>query len=274
MVLRWIGIYDLGGVGMAMRKSKIAFKFACERLGTAVFFWTFTFRDCLDVKEARKQWNTFLTRLRKQYPNFHGVRIFEMHDHHGVHVHLLTTRWISVVDLRAIIASARKTSWGRIHVVRARPGISSYLAKYLSKDRPACLKGWRLWAGFGRWEWTRVKDVVFESTSSQIYRACKEAYKWEGNSRFFQRMRFVFALEVRTICNGWQPGYGPYGKPLDVFARRVAWNRADRPLLASDQEPVRQALFLSLGARLKVTFGCLPIFYGEYWLLIIPNGLW
>ena len=216
MVRRWIGTYDHGGVEKAMRKSKIAFKFACERLGSAVFFWTFTFRDCLDVNEARRQWNTFLTRLRKRYPNFHGVRIFEMHEHHGVHVHLLTTRWISVVDLREIIATARKTNWGRIHVVRARHGISSYLAKYLSKDRPACLKGWRLWAGFGQWEWTRVKDVIFESMFSRLYRACSVAFNWKGNKHFFDRMRLVFALEMRTISEGWDVGKGPLGKPFGM----------------------------------------------------------
>ena len=139
-----------------------------------------------------------------------------MHEHHGIHVHFLTSRWISVVDLRAIIASARKSSWGRIHVVRARHGISSYLARYLSKDRPTCLKGWRLWAGFGRWEWTRVKDVVFDSMSSRIYRACREAYAWKGNKNFFQRMRLVFVLEVRTICEGWEIGKGPCGKPFRI----------------------------------------------------------
>jgi hypothetical protein len=39
-----------------------------------------------------------------------------------------------------------------------------YLAKYLSKDRPACLKRWRLWAAFGDgWEPTKVKDLIKES---------------------------------------------------------------------------------------------------------------
>ena len=33
-------------------------------------------------------------------------------------------------------------------------------AKYLSKERPECLRRWRLWAGFGAgWEWTKVKDL-------------------------------------------------------------------------------------------------------------------
>ncbi len=202
-----------------MTKSKAAFQFACQRLGNEVFFWTFTFRDCLDVKEARKQWNTFLTRLRKRFPEFSGVRVFEMHENHGIHVHLLTTRWLPVVALREVIASARKTAWGRIHVVKAREGIGNYLAKYLSKERPECLKGWRLWAGFGEWEWTRVKDVFFDSPFSTIYRACKEAFQWEGNKHFHDRMRMVWFLEMRTICEGWAVGLGPSGKPYWMCAR-------------------------------------------------------
>ena len=35
-----------------------------------------------------------------------------------------------------------------------------YLAKYLAKDRPDCLKRWPLWAAFGKtWEPTKVKDI-------------------------------------------------------------------------------------------------------------------
>jgi len=34
--------------------------------------------------------------------------------------------------------------------------------------RPECFRHWRLWAGFGDWEWTKVKDVVFESLFCKI----------------------------------------------------------------------------------------------------------
>ena len=45
-------------------------------------------------------------------------------------------------------------------------------------------QGWRLWAGFGDWDWTKVKDVVFDSLFCRIYRACKEAFSWTGNKNF------------------------------------------------------------------------------------------
>ncbi len=88
-----------------------------------------------------------------------------------------------------------------------------YLAKYLSKQRPECSKGWRLWAGFGDWDWTKVKDVVFDSLFCRIYRACKVAFSWTGNKNFRDRMRLVHWLEVRTITEGWKDCLGPSGKP-------------------------------------------------------------
>jgi hypothetical protein len=93
------------------------------------------------------------------------------------------------------------------------PERASYLAKYLSKQRPECFKGWRIWAGFGEWEWTKVKGVVFDSLFCRIYRACKEAFSWTGNKSFRDRMRLVQWLEIRTITEGWKEGLGPSEKP-------------------------------------------------------------
>ena len=72
---------------------------------------------------------------------------------------------------------------------------------------------WRLWAGFGDWDWTKVKDVTFDSLFCRIYRACKEAFSWTGNKNFRDRMRLVQWLEVRTITGGWTDGLGPNEKP-------------------------------------------------------------
>jgi hypothetical protein len=109
---------------------------------------------------------------------------------------------------------AEKAGWGRIHVKRFPAERVGYLAKYLSKERPECLKRWRLWAGFGAgWEWTKVKDVVSESAFSKIYRACKEASGWTGKGSFFERMAVVRRLFFKTIEQGWEIGLGPFDKP-------------------------------------------------------------
>ena len=47
----------------------------------------------------------------------------------------------------------------------------NYLAKYLSKEVGAsCLKGKRLWAGFGNATWCRVKDINVRSWLGDEYR--------------------------------------------------------------------------------------------------------
>jgi hypothetical protein len=195
-----------------MTKSKAAYLFATQTLGKEkLYMWTFTFAAVLDVKATRKKWNHLLTLLKRRWPKLAGLRVFELHKNHGLHVHLVTNRWIDVNVARELALLA---GWGRIHVMRIPPERASYLAKYLSKERPECLKGWRLWAGFGDWDWTKVKDVVFDSLFCRIYRACREALSWTGNKNFRDRMRLVQWLEIRTITEGWKEGLGPGDKPF------------------------------------------------------------
>ncbi len=65
-----------------------------------------------------------------------------MHKSHGLHVHLVTNRFI---DVNVALVLAKNAGWGRIHVQRIPMERAGYLAKYLSKQRPECLKRWRLW---------------------------------------------------------------------------------------------------------------------------------
>jgi hypothetical protein len=193
-----------------MTKSKAAFLFASQTLGKQqLFFWTFTFKEVLAVKDTRKRWNHLLTLLLRRWPDLQGLRVFELHEEHGLHVHLLTNQFLDVNQAREF---AEQAGWGRIHVKRASSEKAGYLAKYLSKERPECLKRWRLWAGFGGgWEWTKVKDVIRETLFSQIYRACKEWKQWEGRTGFFERMAFARRMMVLTIENAWEVGCGPNG---------------------------------------------------------------
>ncbi|MEO7931541.1 MAG: hypothetical protein ABIT76_00135 [Chthoniobacterales bacterium] len=173
--------------------------------------WTFTFAELLDIKDTRKRWNHLLTLLKVRWPKLCGLRVFEMHKSHGLHVHLVTNQWIDVNAARVLAAQA---GWGRIHVMQMPVERAAYLGKYLSKERPPCLKRWRLWAGFGDWDWTRVKDVVFESRFCTIYRACKDWLHWKGNKGFFDRLRIVSMQEIRSAEEGWTDGLGPGDKPF------------------------------------------------------------
>ena len=80
-----------------MTKSKAAYLFATQTLGKEkLFMWTFTFATVLDVKATRKKWNYLLTLLKRRWPKLAGLRVFELHKNHGLHVHLVTNRWIDV----------------------------------------------------------------------------------------------------------------------------------------------------------------------------------
>ena len=87
------------------------------------------------------------------------------------------------------------------------------LAKYLSKERPQCLQGWRLWAGFVEWDWTHVKDSLSQSRVSTIYRACKEWLEWTGKKGFFEPLKFVAQSALRSALEGWIDGCRPGEKP-------------------------------------------------------------
>ncbi len=136
--------------------------------------------------------------------------MFELHEEHGLRVHLVTNQFINVNRAREL---ATQAGWGRIHVTRMPSEHAGYLAKYLSKERPECLHRWRLWAGFGRsWEWAKVKNVMKETLFSSVYRACKEWQGWTGRKGFFDRIDFARRVLIASIEGGWQAGFGPGGR--------------------------------------------------------------
>jgi hypothetical protein len=243
-----------------MTKSEAAFRFSADRLADLgkIYFWTFTFKDVLDLKETRKRWNHLLTLIRREWPKACGLRVFELHESHGLHVHLLTNKFIHVNVCRQM---AKRSGWGRIHVVRITKDRTGYLAKYLSKDRPGGLKRWRLWAAFGTdWVWTKVAQVEIESLYATIYRALAECYAWKGNKSFKERSALVREMILRTMGNDWEPGLGPRGKPYSeclphellgtppAKVRREHKNSA-KPIQTSPQRGRRGSSGIAVGRR-------------------------
>jgi hypothetical protein len=226
-----------------MTKSKAAFVFASQTLGKQrLYLWTFTFKELLAVKETRKRWNHLLTLLLRQWLNLQGLRVFELHQEHGLHVHLITNQFIDVNRAREL---ATRAGWGRIHVTPMPSEHAGYLAKYLSKERPECLYRWRLWAGFGKaWEWTKVKDVLRETLFSRVYRACKEWKGWTGRGEFFERMELAREIMFLSIEHGWEPGKGPDGVAYSNFSEKV-WERWVFPLTNCTSECLTSPRLLS-----------------------------
>lgn len=121
----------------------------------------------------------------------------------------VTNRYIRVKEARKL---AKKAGWGRVHVMRINADGAKYLAKYLSKEREPCFKRWRLWAGFGKWDWSRVRDIELESPRRVIWEACKKAFQWKGNRGFLEKRSVVELIYWRTIEEGWELGRGPGGR--------------------------------------------------------------
>ena len=152
-------------------KTKAAFEFTVRKMlkeGAKLYFWTFTFRDVHSLKDAMGRWNAFLTLLKRKL-GFRGVRVLELHDEHGCHLHVVTDKRFKI---RKMLDLSERYGFGRIHVTPVfdvAKGIK-YLCKYLAKARPACLKGSRLWSAFGDVARTRVKDIVTDMPFCRLLR--------------------------------------------------------------------------------------------------------
>jgi hypothetical protein len=184
-----------------------------------LYLWTFTFPDLLPLHIAVRMWNHMLTILRRAYPDLIGVRVFEMHRHHGLHIHMVCTRRIEVDAVRRL---AHLSGFGRIHVKRIHADQVHYIAKYLGKQarHPAFRKGSRLniygepeldpsgreipqgarqaWAAFGKWDKTRIKDVHFDTPWTRAYAAIKKAVPDFGRLAF--RLR-KWAVNIHILGN-------------------------------------------------------------------------
>ncbi len=158
-------------------KSKLALQWSIDTLSEQgkLRMWTFTLPVCLPVPVACRRWSEFSRALVKEL-NFQGVRVFELHELHGLHVHCVVNNFYPVARLRAI---AQAHGWGRIHVQRCQRA-PYYVAKYVSKgQRDGAFKGRRLWASFGavRMVLDRVKDVVGHSGRGECFQRV-EKHPW------------------------------------------------------------------------------------------------
>jgi hypothetical protein len=192
-----------------MIKSEAAFLLSCDRLAEQgrLYMWTFTFAEVLDLVDTRKRWNHLLTLIRRQWPEVCGLRVFELHKEHGLHVHVLTNKRIDVNECRQL---SKRSGWGRIHVERIPNDKAAYLAKYLSKQRPKAFRRWRLWAGFGKcWDWSKVAKIQVNSLYASVARALRYSFGWKGSRDYDARKRMIECVVENTILHGWTPGLGP-----------------------------------------------------------------
>jgi len=157
-----------------MSRSADALHCTIERMAEQgqLYCWTFTFPTVLDVKFARQRW-ALLSRSLVTQLGFRGVRVFELHDSHGLHIHAVA---LGMYPLRLVRAICSRFNFGRVHVFRIKANpfyICKYVTKTYRKENP-WLKGSRLWAWIGDKSdcdlHSKVKDIVYTSPSSTIAR--------------------------------------------------------------------------------------------------------
>lgn len=163
-------------------KSKLALQWSIDQLKKEgkLRLWTFTLPRCQSISKSCADWSEFCRALVREL-GFSGVRVFELHENHGLHVHCVVNQYYSVSCVRAI---ARRYGWGRIDVGRCNRA-PYYVAKYVSKgQREGCFYRRRLWAAFGpeRKDAVKVKDVETTSGKSRSYRHV-EREQWLKNER-------------------------------------------------------------------------------------------
>ena len=188
-------------------KSKQAFLFSAQGIkpnkNGDVYLWTFTFEDTIDVALGCKTWTAFLKKLRrmKRFLKFNGLRVFELHPGgkldpggHGLHIHVVTSCFLQVNQVRAVW---KPLGGGRVHVKPIPASDAGYLGKYLVKaGRADCFKGVRMWAAFGGFEHSKVKDVTIDSHWTQTYAFLKSTVLFTGGMtfsglRWWERLRAV-----------------------------------------------------------------------------------
>ena len=194
--------------------SLIALKFSIERFvktSDKVYLWTFTFEELALPKDAYIRWKRFTTRIKRFFPGLGGVRVFEWHPwracvvekdgaltpmSHGIHIHLITNMFLPVDGVRILSDDC----FGRIHVIRCNDitvpeklsgYLSKYLRKYMGHNCPKILKHARLWANWGSWDGTKVREVKETSCFKSFWK--RLVYISENNLScdFSELERFV-----------------------------------------------------------------------------------
>jgi len=165
-------------------------------LGPLRHFVTFTMADVPDhITDYRKAWNRLLTYLRRHTPEWAGVRVHELFPgqwgwcSHGIHTHVVCNDAISEKRMRFI---ARAAGFGRMSFKTIESGseehAARYLAKYLGKLRPECLKGWQLVRSFGIIDAVRLVDIEKTSALVEAWAYGKTLPRWKGLSFYGKSM--------------------------------------------------------------------------------------
>lgn len=181
----------------------------CQAKGL-VHMWTFTLKTVESSAEFARRWNKLNLYLKRALPGWSGIRTFELHPgkwgefSHGLHCHFVTGKRFPI---RSVLPMAEAAGWGRVDVTLLPSEARYYAAKYLSKKRPACMKGMRLMACIGMADDVRARQVGIDSMRSKCFRQCQassnDTYRkpWSELS-WPEKLHAVNALEWSVHVSG------------------------------------------------------------------------
>lgn len=193
-----------------------------KAFGDNLKFWTFTFKQCTTPDECSRAWNHFLTLIRKEWPEAQAVRVFELHPGgHGMHVHLATPAWLAV---RRMLGLAKRAGFGRIGVVLWKEDkltAGQYLAKYLTKERPPCLKGRRLVGYINMPDRTRYDDIETTGIVADMWKAlarlsCWRDFTWPEKTRLANEVLWKWVSRGGDEVEALPPG-GPAAGAAELY---------------------------------------------------------
>jgi len=142
-------------------KTVTAFRWSAEELfrtSRKVYFWTFTLKNRMPAFWVPRTWDRLHRDIIDFFGKFRGVRVFEWHKQHGLHVHALVNCRMPIHVLRRIGA---RYGFGVMWVKVADANAPKYLAKYLGKDFGKMPNGGRSWSCIGgtKGAGSRVRQV-------------------------------------------------------------------------------------------------------------------
>jgi hypothetical protein len=148
-----------------MTKTIAAYVFTCAKLWESeekLYFWTFTFTECMSDWKYSRCWSRFITEMQNMYGGqIKGIKVIEAHVTHGLHYHAILNKRLNVHEVRRV---GREYGLGRVHVSRVRDkSVFDYLAKYLQKDCGELFDRVARWGTIGLFKGVRVKDVIVDS---------------------------------------------------------------------------------------------------------------
>lgn len=217
-----------------MSRSTDAFEMSIDHLQKVgrLHLWTFTFADVLTVKQGSACWSAACRELVERCNGLCGVRVFEMHKNHGLHIHaVIAGRW----PIRLVRDIFQSHGFGRIHVCRITKN-PYYIGKYLSESRRHNdLKGSRLWQCFGGRESkkkfsVKCKNIEYRGFGTRSYYVAKEMFPFLTSYQALQASSVVrsAAYECDSDLTG-----NIDGVVMELASEWYAKMRTDRKRLQS-----------------------------------------